>query len=270
MSVATQPPPPVSERPPDIDEIVEALRPIVRRGLPVVPEAADDRLLALRGVWARSIDPDHRLYRVQGLDRLLREVLENYPDDDGLGEAAAVLFGLALGSRGTTLTARRQRIARERNYTDDHVRKEIEPRVVRQVAWLIHLDSQTYTPRARGIPPPLAASGDTPDIRPQDLISRERLEHEEAVSMLWAHVYALRGMILRFERVRRFGVPNALAEDLAEALRGRDNAAAALNRAVDDYIEKWGERIAHGEGVFDARRLERLAGMIRRQDREPH
>ncbi len=93
-------PPPVSDRPPDLAELVEALRPIVRRGLPVTPEVADDRLLALRGVWARSIDPDDRLYRVRGLDRLLREVLTDYPNDEGLGEAARTLFGLTEGVVG--------------------------------------------------------------------------------------------------------------------------------------------------------------------------
>jgi hypothetical protein len=119
-TVPAQPPPPVRDKPPDLDDLVDALRLIVRRGLPVTPATADDRLLALRGVWARSVDPDDRLYRVQGLDRLLREVLAAYPADDGLAEAALTLFGMALGSRGTTLTARWQRIAHEQSYTVEH------------------------------------------------------------------------------------------------------------------------------------------------------
>jgi hypothetical protein len=35
---------------------------------------------------------------------------------------------------------------------------------------------------------------------------------------------------------------------------------ASLGQSIDDYVERWGERIAHGEAEFDARRLIRLAG----------
>jgi hypothetical protein len=256
----TPPPPPVLERPPDLDELVEALRPIVRRGLPVTPATADDRLLALRGVWARSIDPDDRLYRVHGLDRLLRELLSSYPDDEGLAEAAQTLFGMAPGSRGATLTVRRERIAAEQHYTLDHVRKDIEPKIIRQLAWLIHVDSQTYTPRSRGVPPPIAVSGDTPQIAPEDLQSRERLEHEEALSRLWALVYALRAEILSVDRHKRFPTEEG-AEELQDLARQRrDQLVASLGKSIDDYVERWGERIAHGEAEFDVRRLVRLAG----------
>lgn len=256
----TPPPPPVLERPPDLDELVEALRPIVRRGLPVTPAMADDRLLALRGVWARSIDPDDRLYRVRGLDRLLREVLTDYPDDEGLAQTAQTLFGMAPGSRGTNLTARRERIAREQHYTEDHVRKEVEPKIVKQVAWLIHLDSQTYTPRARGVPPPLAVSGDTPQIEPEDLQTGERLEHEEALSRLWALVYALRAELLNVERRKRFPSEEGAERLLEGSRQRRDRLVASLGQSIEDYVEHWGERIAHGEAEFDVRRLVRLAG----------
>jgi hypothetical protein len=254
------PPPPVLERPPDLDELVAALRPIVRRGLPVTPATADDRLLALRGVWARSIDPDDRLYRVRGLDRLLRELLTNYPDDEGLAEAAQTLFGMAPGSRGTNMTARRKRIALEQHFTEDHVRKEVELKIVRQVAWLIHLDSQTYTPRSRGVPPPIAVSGDTPQIAPEDLQSRERLEHEEALSRLWALVYALRAEILSVDRLKRFPPDEGAEESLDVSRQRRDRLVASLGQSIDDYVERWGERIVHGEAEFDVRRLVRLAG----------
>lgn len=254
------PPPPVLERPPDLDDMVQALRPIVRRGLPVTPAMADDRLLALRGVWARSIDPDDRLYRVRGLDRLLRELLNGYPDDEGLADAAKVLFGIAPGSRGATLTTRRGRIAKEHHYTEDHVRKEIEPKIIHQVAWLIHVDTQTYTPRSRGVPPPIAVSGDTPQIAPEDLQSRERLEHEEALSRLWALVYALRAEILGIERHKRFPAEEGSERLLNDARQRRDRLVASLGQSIDDYVERWGERIAHGEAEFDARRLIRLAG----------
>ncbi len=252
-------PPPVSERPPDPEVIVKALAAIVRKGLPVTPTTADDRLLALRGVWARSIDPDDRYYRVQGLDRLLRELLPEYPDED-LVSAAQVLFGMAPGSRGTTLTQRFKRIAKEQNYSEDHVRQDVQKKIVQQVAWMIHVDSQTYTPRARGVPPPLAVSGDTPQIAPEDLQSRERLEHEEALSRLWALVYALRAELLEVERHRRYPAPEGAAELLDAARQRRDRLVASLGQSIEDYVERWGERIAHGEAEFEARSLTRLAG----------
>ncbi|TFV62040.1 hypothetical protein E4P41_08550 [Geodermatophilus sp. DF01-2] len=253
------PPPPVSERPPEPEVIAKALGRIVRRGLPVTPGTADDDLLALRGVWARSIDPDDRAYRVQGLDRLLRELLTDYPDDE-LRSAAQVLFGMAPGSRGTTLTKRLERVAQEQSYTFDHVRQDIQKKIVQQVAWLVHVDSQTYTPRGRGVPPPLAVSGDTPQIAPEDLQTRERLEHEVALSHLWALVYALRAEILTVERHTRFQDEEGAEQRLDVARQRRDRLVASLGQSIEDYVERWGERITHGEAEFDARRLVRLAG----------
>lgn len=259
--MTTRPPPPVSDRPPDLDDLAEALRPIVRRGLPVTPATADDRLLALRGVWARSIDPDDRLYRVRGLDRLLREQLADYPDDEGLGVAARTLFGVAPGSRGASLTTRRQRIAEEQHYTADHVRKEVEPRIVQQVAWLLHLDSQTYTPRSRGLPPPIAISGDTPAITAEDLQTKERLDHEVALSRLWALVYALRAEVLEVERYRRWNEAEGAERQLKVARERRDRLDESLKESILRYAERWGQRAEHGEAAFDVDRLRRLAGL---------
>lgn len=255
-------PPAVTNKPPPLTELVTALKPIVRKGLPVTPGVADDKLLALRGVWARSIDPDDRLYRVRGLDRLLRELLVDYPDDEGLALAARILFAVEPGSRGSTLTQRRERVAREVGYDVDHVRKAIQPKVVEQLAWMIHLDSQTYTPRGRGVPPPIAISGDTPQIASEDLQTEERLEHEVARSQLWALVYALRADVLTVERFKRYPPPEGAVEMLAKARERRDALDTELGSWIEAYIERWGARIGHGEAGFDARRLKRLAAGI--------
>lgn len=257
--VPVDPPPQVTDKPPDLDQLVECLRPIVRQGLPVTPATSDDRLLALRGVWARSIDPDDRLYRVRGLDRLLRDLLDDYPDDDGLADAARTLFAVRPGSRGTSLTARRERIASEHHLNVDHVRKEIEPRLIRQMAWLIHMDSQTYTPRGVGLPPPIAISGDTPQITPKDLQTKDRLDHEAALSRLWALVYALRAEVLDVERHRRWPDEEGAAARIEISRERRDELDASLKSAILEYAERWGSRIRHGDAEFDVARLRRLA-----------
>lgn len=252
-------PPTVTNKPPPLSELVTALKPIVRKGLPVTPGVADDQLLALRGVWARSIDPDDRLYRVRGLDRLLRELLGDYPDDEGLALSARILFAVEPGSRGSTLTQRRDRVAREVGYDIDHVRKAIQPKVVEQLAWMIHLDSQTYTPRGRGVPPPIAVSGDTPQIAADDLQTEERLEHEVALSQLWALVYALRAEVLTVERLKRYPPAENAPEMLSTAREHRDVLDAELGDWIEIYVERWGERIKHGDAEFEARRMKRLA-----------
>lgn len=251
-------PPAVTNKPPPLSELVSALKPIVRKGLLVTPGTADDRLLALRGVWARSIDPDDRLYRVRGLDRLLRELLSDYPDDEGLALTARILFAVEPGSRGSTLTQRRERVARQVGYDVDHVRKAIQSKVVEQIAWMIHLDSQTYTPRGRGVPPPIAVSGDTPQIAAEDLQTEERLEHEVALSQLWALVYALRAEVLYVECFQRYPPAEGAPELLAQAQARRDALDTELGDWIETYVERWGERIGHGEPGFDAR-LKRLA-----------
>lgn len=43
---------------------------------------------------------------------------------------------------------------------------------------------------------------DTPVITKGDVSSKEKSEHEELLSRLWAHVYGLRGEILRVGRLK--------------------------------------------------------------------
>lgn len=249
--------------PPPVRELTEALAPILRCGLPVDPDVEDERLLGLRGVYARSIDPRVRTSRVKALDGLLRSQLVHYPDDH-LGEAARVLFGLTPGARGQTLTARREQAARETGYDADHLRKHIEPKILRQLAWQLHQDSQNYIPRARDAPPKLEPSGDTPVITKGDISSKDNSEHEELLSRLWAHVYALRAEILRVERLKAWPYdetePELSQEHLDKAVAARGRQVRYVRHHVRQYAEAYGMAIMHGEGEFNAEALLRLAG----------
>ena len=249
--------------PPPVEEIAKALRPIVITGLPVRPEYDNGVLLGLRGVVARSIEPASQLSRIKSLDGIIRNQLVYLPDDE-LSEPARVLFGLAPGTRGKTVTARRQQAAREAKYEADHFRKHIEPKIVKLLAWQLHQDSQNYIPRSRTLPPPLESSGDTPIITIGDISSKEAAQHQEALSRLWAHVYALRANILRVERLKIWPhdptEPTTSEQVLAEATEARDYEIASVKVLIARYIDDYGQYINHGEAEFNAEALLRLAG----------
>jgi len=248
--------------PPSVEAIADALRPIVRTGLPVDPHFDDMTLLALRGVVARSIDMDARLTRVKSLDGLLRKLLAFFPDDV-LSEAARVLFGMTPGTRGKTLTERRGQAARETGYDAEHFRKRVEPRILRQLAWQLHQDSQNYIPRERDTPPPLEISGDTPYIAQDDISAKDVNEHQEAMSRLWAAVYELRADILLVERLKTWAYdetePELSQETLDAALKARNGSLRRVRMLIEQYVQEYGERIEHGDAEFNARALLRLA-----------
>lgn len=245
--------------------LIKALRPIVSAGLPVDSECSDDALLGLRGVVARSIDPTDRLNRVKALDDLICRFLAFYPDDE-LGEAARVLFGMVAGSRGKNLTERRQRAAGQAGYEADHFRKHIEPKILKQLAWQLHRDSQNYTPRTKAMPPPLDASGDTPVIRQGDVSSKDTAEHEETLSRLWAAVYTLRAEILKVERLKSWPYDSTeqklSQQKLDEALQARDRALKATKMIIQCYLDTYGQYIEHGEAEYNVEGLLRLAGWV--------
>jgi hypothetical protein len=253
----------IQRQPPPVEDLAKALQPIARAGLPIDPDYGDPRLLGLRGVVARSIEPDDRLSRVKALDELIRRLLAHYPNDV-LSEAARVLYGLTPGTRGLTITERRAQAARELGYDSEHFRKRIEPKISKQLAWQLHSDSQNYVPRQRETPPPLEISGDTPYVSVGDVSAKDKNEHEEALSRLWAHVYGLRAEILRVERMKVWPYdetePELSASEMRAALNARAVEIRAINAGIERYVDKYGESISHGEGQFSARALIRLAG----------
>lgn len=254
----------IQDHPPDVAELAAALKcHVLRDGLPLDPDLDDGRLLGLRGVVARSIDPSERLSRVKALDGLLQRLLAYFPDDV-LSEAARVLFGMTPGTRGTTLTQRREQAARETGYEADHFRKRIEPKIVRQLAWQLHQDSQNYISRTKDLPPRPEISGDTPYISQGDVSGKEKAEHEELLSRLWARVYALRAEILRVERLKEWPFdetePALSDREYTEAVAARDRAVLETQVLVQRYLDRYGQRIMHGEAEFSVAGVLRLAG----------
>ena len=117
------------------------------------------------------------------------------------------------------------------------------------------------------MPPPLEASGDTPIITQGDISSKEAAEHQELLSRLWAHVYALRAETLRVERLKVWPYdptePGVSARKLEEAVAARDAEIDKVQILVQQYLDAYGQRIMHGEAEFNVEGLLRLAGWER-------
>jgi hypothetical protein len=170
-------------------------------------------------------------------------------------QALQILFAVRGADRGTTLTARR---SRARNvgtwqYDDTHFRKNIEPRLVRDLAWFLYEDSQNYTPRTRHAPPETEISGDTPSLTPADIN-----DQEELVSRIWALVYELRAELIRTARLE--AIEDADTSGVDDAQGTSLWLVARLLSRIHDYLERYGDRILHGDAEFRAEGLIRLAG----------
>ncbi len=240
--------------PPPIDEIAEGLKRVLRKGLPVIPDAAPDVLLQLRGVEARSIDPDDFLSRVKALNALFHTLLLALGDAEE-AQALQILFAVRGADRGTTLTVRRSRASSVGGWDYDatHFRRNIEPRLLRDLAWFLYEDSQNYTPRTKYAPKPTEISGDTPSLTPADVN-----EQEELVSRIWALVYELRAELIRTARLE--AIENGDASELEDAQGSSLWLVARLLSRIHDYLERYGDRILHGDAEFRAEGLIRLAG----------
>jgi hypothetical protein len=246
----TAPAPP--REPASIDDLVDGLREVIRKGLPVGPDWAPEVLLVLRGVYARSINPDDYLSRVKALNQLLIRMLARLGDGDE-PVALRTLFGLPSENRGVTLTVRRERAAAVMGYGATHFRKHIEGRLLRDFAWRVHEDSQTYTPRSRSAPPIREISGDTPSLSAADVTA-----HEELVSRIWSLVYGLRAELIRQARLEVDDT--ASAEARAEGGRDILWSLARLLARIREYVDEFGDQILHGDAEFRVDGLTRLAG----------
>ena len=225
---------------------------LLRRGLPATEAAAGALLPNLKSVFARAVHPDELLSRLDALNVLLPALIGNVQDET-YREAARMLFGLAPGTRRTTLTARRRQAADLLGYSVDHFRARIEPEMVRAVAEEVLRDLLRYKGRVKRAVETLEPTGDTPTLMAEHLTAEEEL-----VSRIWQHVYGLRAeLIAHLRLVDQAGYAGQAEDHRQAALREHEE----LRRLIQEYMETYGKQlIAHGEAEFAVEALERLAG----------
>jgi hypothetical protein len=233
------------------DDLGSSVASILAKGLPTTIKAAG-QLLGLRSVFARASVPQDQRSRLEALNRLLPRLIGTI-GDPVYRDAVQTLFGLAPGTRGTTLTARRRQAADILNYSASHFRAEVEDELVRAVAVLIHDDALRYVTTVRRSVESAEPTGTTPRLG-ADTLTHE----EELISRIWKHVYGLRAELIAFARLRGADGLEAQVEDHRQAaIRER----AQLQTRVTEYVATYGSSlIRHGDSEFSIDALERLAG----------
>jgi hypothetical protein len=229
-----------------------ALQAVVAQGLPVTEQTAGQLLPNLRSVYARALIPDLLLSRLQALNELLPRLVARLADTD-YREATQMLFGLAPGTRGTTLTSRRRQASKLMGYSLDHFRSRIEGDVLFAVATALHEDLLRYRSRVKRATESLEPTGDTPMLGPEHFTAEEEL-----VSRIWQHVYGLRAELIAFGR---------LSDDHEYASQAEDHRQAAndmqvqLRRLLTEYTSTYGKALlSHGTTELSRAAVERLAG----------
>ena len=234
-----------------IREIVSWLHPVIADGLPVKEKNAGS-LLQLRSVYARAVVPSEMQSRLQALNELLPRLIASLHDDIFRG-TAQLLFGLAPGTRATTLTARRRQAADLLGYSLDHFRSRKEAELVEAVAILISDDLLRYQSRVKRASESLEPTGDTPSIGPEHLT-----HEEELISRIWARVYGLRAELIAIARLSETEGLHAQIEDHRQAARREEEALTGL---LKEYRDTYGAAlIRHGETELAAEALARLVG----------
>lgn len=220
----------VPRKSPDVSVVASALSAVLRRGLPITAAMADPVLLDLRGVISRSVDPDDQASRTTALDGVLRGLLARFPDAR-YAAAARALFGLPPAQPGQTLTIRRDLAAEVASHEVHHFRKRVEPRLIDRLASALLADADRFT-RSRGIAPRLAPPAGRQKVG-ADPFAWEVAEHEEALSRLWAAIYAARAELLAVERLLSLGAhrPQVIRQAVTAAWRWAQASLEATSYA---------------------------------------
>ena len=236
------------------DAVDQAVKGLLKHGLPARLRDQIDPLLGLSGVIARAVKPEDSLSRLDAMNKLLKQTIRRWPREK---ERAAlnVLFGLEKGYAGSNLTARRERAAGHVDYGPTHFRKAIEPKLISDFSGALWQDHLRYSPRTKYAPPPTEISGDSPSLGPGDYS-----EQEELVSRLWSEVYALRAEIIAGGRLKRDQSASAELANTQGSLRWR---TARLLTYLEMYLQQYGDRIVQGDTRWNAEGLIRLAGWRR-------
>src|SRR5680860_1157495 len=229
----------------ELTDTVEALKVVVRKGVPLRPDRVPDELLDLAGVVARSVQADDRLARVDALERLLKATFKTVVPKQQR-EAVQGLFLVARG--GKTLTERRTFAAGLLDYELHHFRKRIEPQILEELAWQLHRDSLQYVRRTKD-GEPFEASGHTPVITEEQIAQPDTAEHEILLSRIWSDVYGLRAEVIARGASR--DDPEKVAEH-ADASIGALWYLARLLTKLSRYMELHGKAILHGTPEYNA------------------
>lgn len=212
-------------------ELAEELRLLTRKGLPLEPGSNWPHLAALASVTARAGDDSGPAARAQALDWVLRRVLARL-EPEGLRNSAKALFGLPPAQAGSNLTLRREAAAGVLGREVNHFRKRVEPQILAALAHTLERDAAEQI-RPWASPPPVRP-GQRRRHLPRDVFAWEAAEHEEALTRLWACVYALRAELLAVERQASMGNPSeaTAASDAALWHYGQLQAEARRYRAA--------------------------------------
>lgn len=238
-----------------LDQLTVPLAIVIAKGLPVTDVATAGLLLDLRSVYARSVIPSEPRSRLAALNALLPRLIATI-SDASYREAVQTLFGLAPGSRGTTLTTRRRNAADLVGYSVGHFRNEKEAELLQAVAVALHDDLLRYQARIRRAVEAEEPTGDTPRLGPEHFT-----HEEELISRIWQRVYGLRAELIAVGRLGHQEGFEAQVEDHRQAA-GREEAA--LQALLQEYKDTYGDQLLrHGDAELVADGLERLAGWRR-------
>lgn len=240
----------------DPDVLRTELRKLLRAGFPLTDSSAGEVLTEQRAVIAAAQHPHERASRISALDRLLRQLLAGMGRSPQ-GQASRVLFGIARGTRGTTLTFRRSEAAAVLERHDDHLRKHIEPKILDELAFAFHQENLRYQPASPKGRPEIGAHEDTPVITDDSFT-----EQEELLCKVWSAVYGYRAEVIAIQR----RLNEARLEerepdpDLQEHIDTGTWQLARLLTFVSEYLDRFGEEILQGETAYNIEGLVALAG----------
>jgi hypothetical protein len=203
---------------------------VVRHGLPVRVPKTRSPIFELRCVTAHAISDD-LLDRATALDGIIRRILGHHFGGGPDGEPAYVLFALAKGTKGMSLTQRRERCAELRGVHPDHWRKHLEPKLIEGVAYELHLLDRHYVPRLAETAP-YRPSLEYPDLSSSGLL-RDELE-----SHILARMYAYRANVVGLYIAVKYDVTRDREEYSDLALWEFTQLTLAASRYIDEYGEK--------------------------------
>lgn len=228
------------------EAIAVELRRIAKQGLPIDLPRFGTVLPNLRSVLARSVHPDDLVSRLDALNQLLVRFLGE-AGGDARGEAIRIVFAVAKNTRGTSLMQRRANAAAVLGYDPDHFRKNIEPKLIGDLAVTVHRDLLRYKSRAKRAVESLEPTGDTPSLNETHFTHQEEL-----VSRIWEKVYALRAEHIAAGRRERAANAETLALEIAEHQEMAVQEESALRVLIAEYKATYGDGlIRHGEVEYE-------------------